>query len=88
MGDPLPHRYLLTKHLATGISTGSYQGDPKRRTNYLSYFLQGFILVHTESLYRHPFTIVDAFPNVGITAREDGVLCRLYEPPWNDVGGW
>ena len=57
------------------------QGDPKRKTNYLSYFLQGFILVHTESLYRHSFIIVDAFPNVGITAREDGVLCRLDELP-------
>ena len=87
MGDPLPHRYLLTKHLATDSQHRS-QGGQKRKVNYLLYFLQSFRLVHTESLYRHSFIIVDAFPNVGITARGDGVLCRLDELLWNDVGGW
>ena len=64
------------------------QGDPKHKTNYLVYFLQSFRLVYTENLYRHSFIIVDAFPNVGVTARGDGILCRSDELPWNDVRGW
>ena len=43
---------------------------------------------YTESLYRHSFIVIDAFPNFAKTPGSDGMLTHLGESSGNDVGGW
>ena len=86
MGDPPPHYHFLTKGLVAIVSY-SCQGNRKHWMSYLFYFLH-VLLVHTEGLYRHPFIVIDAFPNIAKTPGSDGMLSRLDELPGNDVGGW
>ena len=86
VGNPLPHHHLLAEYLMPMVSTGVR--CKRRKTKYLSNFLYVFILVHPEGLYRHSFIIVDAFPNIGKTARGGGTIGRLDEFSRNDVGVW
>jgi len=54
--------------------------------NYLPDLPYVILLVHTESLNRHPFVVVDAFPHIAETAGGDGVLSRLDQVFGYDVG--
>ena len=87
MGDPPPHQHLLTKDLVAMVSY-KRQWDRKRWVGYLFYFLDVFFLVHTESLYCHPFVVISAFPNIAKTARGDGMLSCFDKLPGNNVGSW
>ena len=61
-------------------------GDRKHWVRYLSNFPYIFILVHTESLYRHSFIVVNAFPDITGTPRGDWIISRLDEIFGYNVG--
>ena len=87
MGDPLPHRHLLTKDLVAIVSYGR-QGDQKHWMGNLFYFLHVFLLVHTEGFDRYSFVVANAFPNIAKIAGGDGMLSRSDDLLGNDVGDW
>ena len=87
MGDLPPHQHLLAKGLVSMVSY-KHQWGGKHWMSYLSYFLHIFFLIHTESLYCHPFGVIGAFPNIAETSRGDGMFSCFDKLSGNDVGGW
>ena len=87
MGDLPPHHHLLAKHLVVMVSCGC-QGDRKRRINYIFYFSYVVFLESAESLHRHSFTVINAFPNIAKSPGGNGLFSRLLDMSFRDgVGG-
>ena len=82
VGDPPPHYHLLAKELTTVISPGIKEDQERQHLLYFSYIM---LLVYAESLYRHSFVVVDAFPDIAISARGDRIFGSLDELFGNDV---
>jgi len=55
---------------------------------YLSYLSYVAPLVYAESLYRHSFVVIDAFPYITKAAIGDGIFSGPDELFGNDVRGW